>query len=328
MAQKYKDTFFRFYFSDKTRLLNLCNALLGTDATDPNELEINTLEETFFSKMKNDISCMFRGRLLILIEQQSTLNPNMPLRFFLYLSRLIEKIFGKELSEQLHGTTPIHLPGFEFFVLYNGQRKAAENQVMKFSDHFLCDTGNFDLKVDFINLNSPYNRDLIAKSLPLEDYCVFVERVRDNRKAGMSEEEAFYEAYNFCLKNRSWMKDFLELHKGGLFKMISTEYNEELALRLARQEGINEGIIEGIIEGKAKGIIEGKAKGIIEGKAKGIIEGKAKGIIEGKAKGIIEGEFKTKIATIKKMLAQNFPIDTIADIVDWSKEDILKIAKE
>ena len=42
--RNYKDSVFRMLFSEKKRLLSLYNALNGTDYTDPEELEINTLE--------------------------------------------------------------------------------------------------------------------------------------------------------------------------------------------------------------------------------------------------------------------------------------------
>ena len=92
MEEKYKDTLFRHYFNNKEHLLSTLNALLGTNATDPNEIKINTLDGIFFDKVKNDISCEFRGRYLILIEHQSTLNYNMPLRCLFYVSELYKNI--------------------------------------------------------------------------------------------------------------------------------------------------------------------------------------------------------------------------------------------
>ena len=160
MAKKYRDSFFRFYFSDKTRLLSLCNALTGENSTDPNDIEIKTLDETFFSKRKNDISCMFRGRLLILIEQQSTLNRNMPLRFLLYVVKLLNQIYEKEFAQDLHGTKEIKLPQFEFYVLYNGQRSAAEFEEMKLSNATENNSDNLELKVKFYNINTPNNSEL------------------------------------------------------------------------------------------------------------------------------------------------------------------------
>ena len=265
MAKKYKDTFFRAYFNDKTRLLSLCNALTGEDGTDPDEIEINTIGETFFSKLKNDISCMYRGRLLILIEQQSTLNANMPFRFFVYLGKLIEKIYGNELGEILHGTKRVNFPRVEFYVLYNGYKKAPESEIMNLvDDDSVNEKSYFQLRVKFLNINSPHNRELILKSLPLEDYCVIVERVKENLSSGMNVKAAFYEAYKYCMKNRTWMNDFLEVHEWELMDMISTEYDEELALKIARKEGKDEGRIEGELKGRLEGELNGAKKTLLE----------------------------------------------------------------
>ena len=58
--EKYRDSVFRHYFiSDKRRLLSLVNAVLGTDASDPEEIEINTLAASLFSATRNDVSCLW-----------------------------------------------------------------------------------------------------------------------------------------------------------------------------------------------------------------------------------------------------------------------------
>ena len=50
-------------------------------------LEINTLENAVYMSMKNDLSFLIDGRLS-LYEHQSTYNPNLPLRFLIYISQL------------------------------------------------------------------------------------------------------------------------------------------------------------------------------------------------------------------------------------------------
>lgn len=47
-AHNHKDSVFRMLFSDRRSLLSLYNALNGTDYTDPDELEINTLENAIY----------------------------------------------------------------------------------------------------------------------------------------------------------------------------------------------------------------------------------------------------------------------------------------
>ena len=53
--RKYKDTVFRMLFSDRKNLLSLYNAINGSRYTDPEELEIVTLENAIYMGMKNDL---------------------------------------------------------------------------------------------------------------------------------------------------------------------------------------------------------------------------------------------------------------------------------
>ena len=49
------------------------------------------LEQTIYMGRYNDISMLLNGKLIILVEQQSSINENMPLRFLEYICRLYEK---------------------------------------------------------------------------------------------------------------------------------------------------------------------------------------------------------------------------------------------
>ena len=62
--KKYRDGIFRDYFSDKKRLLDLCNALTGENGGNPDEIIINTLEGVFFGNLKNDLSCVYKSNFL------------------------------------------------------------------------------------------------------------------------------------------------------------------------------------------------------------------------------------------------------------------------
>jgi len=78
--RKYKDSVFRSLFNNKARLLELYNAINGTNYQDESIIEINTLEDVLFSDMKNDISFTINKKTVVLIEHQSTINENMPLK--------------------------------------------------------------------------------------------------------------------------------------------------------------------------------------------------------------------------------------------------------
>ena len=77
----FKLTVFIMLFEDKDNLLELYNAMTENPYTDPDLLEINTLENAIYMTMKNDISFLIDGRLP-LYEHQSAYNPNLPLQFY------------------------------------------------------------------------------------------------------------------------------------------------------------------------------------------------------------------------------------------------------
>lgn len=81
MNKKHKDRLFRKIFEKKEDLLSLYNALNGSDYTDPEELEIYTMDSFVYMGMRNDLSFLIDMTLNV-YEHQSTYNPNMPLRGF------------------------------------------------------------------------------------------------------------------------------------------------------------------------------------------------------------------------------------------------------
>ena len=83
--RNYRDSLFRSIFNNKKNLLSLYNALEGTDYTDAKEIRITTLRGTFFNDLKNDISFQIRNQYIVLLEHQSTVNENMPLRCLFYI---------------------------------------------------------------------------------------------------------------------------------------------------------------------------------------------------------------------------------------------------
>ena len=99
----FKSTVFIMVFEDKKNLLELYNAMTGKHYTDPEQLEINTLENAVYMSMKNDLSFLIDGRLS-LYEHQSTYNPNLPLRFLIYISQLYA---GMTRNENLYGTKTV-----------------------------------------------------------------------------------------------------------------------------------------------------------------------------------------------------------------------------
>lgn len=64
LRRNHKDRLFTKLFGDeanKQNLLSLYNALNGKNYTNPEELEINTIEDVVYMGVKNDISCIIDG---------------------------------------------------------------------------------------------------------------------------------------------------------------------------------------------------------------------------------------------------------------------------
>ena len=102
----FKSTLFIMLFEDRKNLLELYNAITGKRYADPELLEINTLENAIYMSMKNDVSFLIDGRLS-LYEHQSTKNPNLPLRFLLYISHLYSRLTVKA---NLYGERIVQIP--------------------------------------------------------------------------------------------------------------------------------------------------------------------------------------------------------------------------
>ena len=94
------------------------NAISHSEYTNPEELEINTLDDVIYMKMKNDLSFLIDD-VLNLWEHQSTWNPNMPVRGTLYIVEEYRRCIEQN-GLNLYGSRPITLGDSQFAVFYNG----------------------------------------------------------------------------------------------------------------------------------------------------------------------------------------------------------------
>ena len=80
MQRNVKDRLFRFLFEyDREALLQLYNALNGTEYRDVTKLQVVTIESAVYVVMKNDLAFVVAGTLNM-YEHQSTDCPNLPVR--------------------------------------------------------------------------------------------------------------------------------------------------------------------------------------------------------------------------------------------------------
>ena len=138
LNRKYKDTLFCKIFGRekyKRYALDLYNAVNNSSYTDLSELEIVTLDNAVYIKIKNDVAYLISGNIS-LYEHQSTINLNMPLRGFMYFGELYNKILKKD-GKKLYNRKLIKIPTPQYIVFYNGEDDYPEESKLRLSDAFI-----------------------------------------------------------------------------------------------------------------------------------------------------------------------------------------------
>ena len=110
-AREYKDRLFCYIFGSEAHkewTLSLYNAVNGTAYTDPELISITTIEQVLYMGMHNDVAFLISDEIN-LCEQQSTPNPNMPLRLMQYTANIYERLISLQ-NKNKYGTTLIRLP--------------------------------------------------------------------------------------------------------------------------------------------------------------------------------------------------------------------------
>ena len=243
--RNYKSTVFAMLFGDRERLLRLYNAISGKNYQNPEALEINTLENAIYMGMKNDLSFLIDDRLS-LYEHQSTVNPNMPLRFLFYISDLYS---GMTAEENLYGSKAAAIPTPCFVIFYNGAEPQPDRKILRLSDLYTVKTKEVQLELTavLLNINRNHNRELMEACQDLKDYAEYVDRV--GKYAGEQPlSEAVECAITECIRE-GILKEFLEKNRAEVKKMSIYEYDQEKHIRMERQDAWEDGIKEGEVRG-------------------------------------------------------------------------------
>jgi len=249
---KFRDRLFIAIFGKDTERskrwrLDLYNVLNGTNYTDPDALELNTIENVIYIKMYNDVSFLIDSQMT-LYEQQSETNANMPLRGFFYFAQLYQKHLAKK-DLNLHRSSLIKIPNPRFIVFYNGDTKRAERYKLKLSEAFEIkdNSGDFEWTADVININKGVNETLVKKCKSMYDYVRLVSRISENKKKKMEIGQAVREAVEWACE-QDLLDGFIREQKENIMGMCLTEFNEEIAIQNWRQDGIIEGAQQKALE--------------------------------------------------------------------------------
>lgn len=245
--RSYKDRLFKIIFEDKKELLSLYNALTGKNYQNPDELEINTIDDVIYMHLKNDMSFILDD-WQNLFEQQSTFNPNQPLRGFFYFADLYKvKYFGKKI----YSTRLLKIPTPQYIVFYNGTTNMPDKKELRLSDAFQQPTTQPDIEVvaHMLNINYGHNKELMERCQKLKEYAQFIDIIRHYLRENKqwSNEQAISKAIDDCIKNNI-LRDILQKERLRVMASILSEFDEVGYKEMIQDEAIEDGEIRGSIK--------------------------------------------------------------------------------
>ena len=258
-ARNYKDSLFVDLFARcpeaKENFLSLYNALHGTDLKfAETKIEPVMLEKTVYTGRYNDVSMLINNRLIVLVEQQSTVNENMPLRFLEYVARLYEKLVP---LEERYKEKRIKIPKPEFYVFYNGTKDYPPEKTLYLSDAFFDNDKNrqeipLELSVKVYNINEKEVSSILQNCPALRGYASLVHYAAAAKNDGI--QDWLTHAIQRCIKE-GILVDYLKRNSTEVRNMLIADYDYDTDIRVKKQEAFEEGAENRAIE-TAKNLFE------------------------------------------------------------------------
>ena len=239
--REHKDRLFRLIFGgeDKSWTLSLYNAVNKSDYSNAEDMEITTLDEAIYLKMKNDVSFLIAATMNF-YEHQSTFNPNMPLRMLLYAAGVYSDYMDNHKLDP-YSSTLQRIPAPRMVVFYNGDRFFKDRVVMKLSDAFIDNLkGDMEIEVTMLNINYGSNRKLLERCRPWCDYSIFVATVRKYKSEGEELDEAIRHSIDDLADDSPIKNYLLSMEVSMISKWLTAEYSVARHEEHLREEGREE----------------------------------------------------------------------------------------
>ena len=255
--RKYKDSVFTDLFgTDKTgkeNFLALYNALSGNDyKLKEVSLERKVIEQSLYKTFNNDVSWEINGKLIVLVEHQSTVNENMPFRCLEYVTRIYEGIVPvkNRYAEKIY-----KIPNPDFYVVYMGNKDSPLEQELRLSDAFYeKDNSKLELVVKVKNCSDSKLLPLVKTCDILKEYCRFIEIVElnfDKRHPRRSFQKAIEQAMEEGI-----LVDYLDRKSREVINMLCAKYDYKLDIAVKKEEAFQDGLEAGISQGVQQKAVE------------------------------------------------------------------------
>ncbi|MCQ2751915.1 MAG: hypothetical protein MJ189_02300 [Coriobacteriales bacterium] len=254
---KVQDSIFCDLFGRKKYMFEMYQCLHPEDTkTRMEDLVQITLKPIFSYDIYNDLGFLVNGKLIILVEAQSTWSDNIVVRMFLYLAATLENYIRKNKINLYRGKTK--LPNAELYVIYTGTKKDVPQSLSISKDFFNGQYPGYDLTVRIIR--SRNKNDIIMQYV---SFCTIFKDFCDS----YDKEEAINLTIKTC-KNKNILKDYIEQHenevKSAMSIIFDQEFITETIIYNERKEAYEEGLAKGMAEGIEQGIEQGKIISVID----------------------------------------------------------------
>ena len=340
--RSHKDSLFVDYFSKdrdwKQHFLSLYNALHGTSLqVADTQLERVNIDQVLYKSYYNDIAVLVDGQFILMIEHQSTINPNMPLRLLEYIARIYGNLVDSKAKFSRH-LVPLARP--EFYVFYTGDQKLPPESYLHLSDAFpKQDTSDeaslpgvlgagspqavlgkgevlggekprfrveglsppkeitLELKVKVCTIKSESPSPVVHSCHDLEQYVQFLELVEEAKAAGQAEPLTW--AIQEAVR-RNILRDYLERRGGETLSILMAEYDYATDLAVQKEEAYEDGLFAGLEQGLERGLATGRE----------------------------EGAYQTKLETARSMLSEGLDPQMVARCTSLPWEIVQQLAKD
>ena len=286
-----KDSVFTDLFKIQKNLIRLVQELYPNETAEENDIQLLNIGTIFTYSIQNDLGLLFKDKLIILIESQSTYNPNMPQRFLEYIVANYKNYIQKNKLNK-YGSKVIKLPNPEFYVIMTKHLKDKDYE-MKLSDMYIEKQENPMLDLTVKVIENPKQKTILHE---YQSFCIVFDEQR--QKYGYTE-KAIMETIKICI-NKDLLREYLSQRKEEVFDMIKpyiTQEEVDEEIRIA-EEAERERELEKIkMEGRQEGIQEGKEK----------------------------GKQDTLFAMAKKMIQENADLSFIEKITGISKDKLMML---
>ena len=314
VKRTYKDSVFVTIFHEKTKLIELYNALFNTNYDESAPIDIVTIKDVLFRTLKNDVAFVLGGRFVVLVEHQSSINENMPLRDLMYISTVLKRMID---TTRLYREKRLMIPRPSFVVLYNGTKDFPAYRELRLSDSFLGEKQKdeedaLQLIVKVYNINTEKNSEILGRCETLRQYSRFVEIMRSYKEDSELTNDVIVEVLDKC-KKEGILTEFLDKYGTEIVEMLFKELTREEDLEISRLDGYEEGFNSG------------ERAGFSKGERAGFSKGERAGFSKGERAGAERGAMQRQCEIAKNFKESGIPIDVIAKNTGLSEKEIAEL---